>query len=74
MRRLHRVYTVCTYQEVYKPVNCPSAVFFLPSSKQVAKSTEIDNEIHPIIELPTIADIKASTDVLSIRTNTIKVV
>ncbi|CAG8205218.1 unnamed protein product [Penicillium salamii] len=34
----------------------------------------MDNEIHPIIELPTIVDIEASTDVLSIRTNAIKVV
>jgi hypothetical protein len=30
--------------------------------------------LHSIIELPTIADIEASTDVLSIRTNAIKVV
>ncbi|CAG7965469.1 unnamed protein product [Penicillium nalgiovense] len=36
--------------------------------------TEMDNELHSIIELPTIADIEASTDVLSIRTNAIKVV
>ncbi|KKK23606.1 hypothetical protein ARAM_002855 [Aspergillus rambellii] len=34
----------------------------------------MDNEIHTILELPTIADIEASTDVLSIRTNAIKVV
>ena len=36
--------------------------------------TEMDNELQSIIELPTIADIEASTDVLSIRTNAIKVV
>ncbi|KAI2735148.1 hypothetical protein DTO013E5_9489 [Penicillium roqueforti] len=34
----------------------------------------MDNELQSIIELPTIADIEASTDVLSIRTNAIKVV
>jgi hypothetical protein len=34
----------------------------------------MNNEMHPIIELPTIADVEASTDVLSIRTNAIKVV
>jgi hypothetical protein len=37
-------------------------------------STEMDNEMHSVIELLTIADIEASTDVLSIRTNAIKVV
>ncbi|CAI7652672.1 unnamed protein product [Penicillium glandicola] len=43
-------------------------------SKPSATPTEMDNETRPIIELPTIADIEASTDVLSIRTNAIKVV
>ncbi|KAJ5138635.1 Ribonuclease P Rpp40 [Penicillium bovifimosum] len=34
----------------------------------------MDDKLHSIIELPTIADIEASTDVLSVRTNAIKVV
>lgn len=34
-------------------------------------STEMDDEMHLVIELPAIADIEASTNVLSIRTNTI---
>lgn len=32
------------------------------------------NEMHSTIDLPTVAEIEASTDVLSIRTNAIKVV
>ncbi|CAI7634431.1 unnamed protein product [Penicillium bialowiezense] len=54
-------------------VKRPSAVFFI-FIQRIVKLTEMDNEIHDIVELPTIADIEASTDVVSIRTNAIKVV